>query len=53
MYTNYFIISCDVVIYKKYVLVTYIQSSPKVPGLQLPKPLEFPELLEQWEHILS
>lgn len=44
MYIVYLIISYDIAIYKKYVLVAYIWFSPKVPGSQPPKPLEFPEL---------
>lgn len=36
MYIVYLIISYDIVIYKKYVLATYIWFSPKVPGSQPP-----------------
>lgn len=51
----------NIVIYKKFALghsddqsifFIFIWSLSTVPGSQLPKPLEFPELEEQWEQLL-
>ena len=51
----------NIVIYKKFafgpsddqnIFLIFIWSLSTVPGSQLPKPVEFPELEEQWEHLL-